>query len=98
MYIILFRYKARMSKCSKCFARYCNDECARGHWQEHKPLCKELVAYLARKMVDPADQSAKARRYSERLRAQLAAPGIGIGFQFLDEATYWQRRATLGIE
>ena len=96
MYIILVCSKAKMSKCVKCNVHYCTAECLRAHWPEHKPLCHEIVAYLARKDIKPGSQtpgheghqSAKARKHNARMRSYMNSMQ-GSGFQFLDEATFW---------
>ena len=39
----------KMSKCSQCAqAHYCNADCQRNHWKQHKPVCQAAVAALAR--------------------------------------------------
>jgi hypothetical protein len=36
---------SRLRMCGGCqTAKYCNDLCQRGHWSEHKPVCKTLGA------------------------------------------------------
>lgn len=36
----------RCSRCSKCmYARYCNSECQRKNWREHKPACQTISAF-----------------------------------------------------
>ena len=93
MYIILFRYKAKMSKCNKCFVRYCSKKCYLAQIEEHKPLCKMWGQYIARRNIPPGHESGKARKHSEKMRSHMR--NSGRGFQFMDEDTYWKRLGEL---
>ena len=36
---------SKLRMCGGCHtAKYCTDLCQRGHWSEHKPVCKTLGA------------------------------------------------------
>ena len=41
-----YKKSASLKQCSNCqFALYCNGDCQRCHWKEHKLLCKLLKSY-----------------------------------------------------
>ena len=40
----------KLPKCTQCSqAYYCNADCQRKHWKQHKPVCRAAVAALARR-------------------------------------------------
>ena len=40
----------KLPKCDQCSqAYYCNADCQRKHWKQHKPVCRAAVAALARR-------------------------------------------------
>ena len=94
IYIILCRPKVKMSKCPKCFVRYCTAECSTADWQKHKPFCKTVVEFLARYPMQ--NGSRKARKHSQSMRSSMMKRGMGFGF--IDEATYIEKCHALGME
>ena len=70
-----------MSKCGKCWMRYCSNECSLRHWPVHKPICKNLTSWLE----THKSKSRKSKKYAARLQEHVKP---GMGFCFLNEEQY----------
>ena len=70
-----------MSKCGKCWMRYCSETCSVHHWKVHKPICKNLTSWLA----THASKNKKSKKYAALLHEHITP---GMGFCFLNEDQY----------
>ena len=70
-----------MSKCGKCWMRYCSNACSLRHWPVHKPICKILTSWLE----THKSKSRKSKKYAALLHEHITP---GMGFCFLNEEQY----------
>ena len=70
-----------MSKCGKCWMRYCSNACSLRHWQVHKPICKNLTSWLE----THKSKGRKSKKYAALLHKHIKP---GMGFCFLNEEQY----------
>ena len=69
---------AGLLRCQGCKARYCNAECQRAKWKEHKPLCLQSRGEDVPADVFEAAQRAKASRLAREEKSAVRQISRGV--------------------